>query len=78
MEGGAKLSEDKSTQTPLQVSSATGNVEMVSTLLNYGANPFLSTVFRDTMCYTGSSQRGSFRYVFFSSGFQFKISIAII
>ncbi|CAG7837994.1 unnamed protein product [Allacma fusca] len=60
VEGGAKLSEEKSTQTPLQVSSATGNLDVVSTLLNYGANPFLSTLVRDSLCYTGSAQRGSF------------------
>jgi len=61
VEGGAKLSEEKSTQTPLQVAAATGNLEVVSTLLSYGANPFMSTLVRDSLCYTGSAQRGSFR-----------------
>lgn len=61
VEGGAKLSEDKSTQTPLQVAVATGNMDMVSLLLSYGANPFMCTLVRDSLCYTGSAQRGSFR-----------------
>lgn len=60
VEGGAKLSEEKSTQTPLQVASANGNMDIVSSLLSYGANPFLSTLVRDSLCYTGSAQRGSF------------------
>ncbi|CAL8072668.1 unnamed protein product [Orchesella dallaii] len=60
VEGGAKLSEDKSTQTPLQVAVATGNMDIVSMLLSYGANPFLCTLVRDSLCYTGSAQRGSF------------------
>ena len=62
VEGGAKLNEDKSTQTPLQVVAATGNMEIVAMLLNYGANPFLSTLVRDSLCYMGSASRGSFRY----------------
>jgi len=60
VEGGAKLSEEKSTQTPLQVAAATGNLEIINILLNYGASPFLSTLVRDSLCYMGSASRGSF------------------
>ncbi|XP_037934171.1 ankyrin repeat and BTB/POZ domain-containing protein 2-like [Teleopsis dalmanni] len=60
VEGGARLSEDKSTLTPLQVACGSGNVELVSLLLAHGANAFLSTQQKDSMCFAGSAQRGSF------------------
>ncbi|XP_073997606.1 ankyrin repeat and BTB/POZ domain-containing protein 2 [Rhodnius prolixus] len=60
VEGGARLSEEKSTMTPLQVASASGNLEMVSLLLSHGAHPFLSTVFKDSLSYSGAAQRGCY------------------
>ncbi|XP_046487314.1 ankyrin repeat and BTB/POZ domain-containing protein 2 isoform X1 [Neodiprion pinetum] len=63
VEGGAKLSEDKCTVTPLQVATAAGNHEMVALLLAHGAQPFLSTLIKDTFCYSGSAQRGCYSAV---------------
>ncbi|XP_011298194.1 ankyrin repeat and BTB/POZ domain-containing protein BTBD11 isoform X2 [Fopius arisanus] len=60
VEGGAKLSEDKCTVTPLQAASATGNHEMVALLLAHGAQPFLSTLMKDSFCYSGAAQRGCY------------------
>ncbi|XP_015588276.1 ankyrin repeat and BTB/POZ domain-containing protein 2 isoform X2 [Cephus cinctus] len=60
VEGGAKLSEDKCTVTPLQVATASGSNEMVALLLAHGAQPFLSTLMKDTFCYSGSAQRGCY------------------
>ncbi|KAK0159103.1 hypothetical protein PV328_010028 [Microctonus aethiopoides] len=60
VEGGAKLSEDKCTVTPLQAATATGNNEMVALLLAHGAQPFLSTLMKDTFCYSSSVQRGCY------------------
>ncbi|XP_011500686.1 PREDICTED: ankyrin repeat and BTB/POZ domain-containing protein 2 isoform X2 [Ceratosolen solmsi marchali] len=60
VEGGAKLSEDKSTITPLQAATASGNNEMVGLLLAHGAQPFLFTLVKDTFCYSGSAQRGCY------------------
>jgi ankyrin repeat/BTB/POZ domain-containing protein 2 len=62
VEGGARPSEDKSTITPLQAATASGNNEMVALLLAHGAQPFLSTLVKDTFCYSGSAQRGCYRY----------------
>lgn len=61
VEGGAKLSEEKCTVTPLQVATAAGNHEMVALLLAHGAQPFLSTLIKDTFCYSSSAQRGCYR-----------------
>lgn len=61
VEGGAKPSEDKVTITPLQAAAASGSSEMVALLLGHGAQPFLSTLIKDTFCYSGSAQRGSYR-----------------
>lgn len=61
VEGGAKLSEDKCTVTPLQVATASGNNEMVALLLAHGAQPFLSTLIKDSFSYSGSAQRGCYR-----------------
>lgn len=61
VEGGAKLSEDKCTVTPLQAATASGNNEMVALLLAHGAQPFLSTLIKDSFSYSGSVQRGCYR-----------------
>ncbi|XP_017789110.1 PREDICTED: ankyrin repeat and BTB/POZ domain-containing protein 2 [Habropoda laboriosa] len=60
VEGGAKVSEDKSTVTPLQAATASGNNEMVALLLAHGAQPFLSTLIKDSFSYSGSAQRGCY------------------
>ncbi|XP_076546541.1 ankyrin repeat and BTB/POZ domain-containing protein 2 isoform X2 [Osmia lignaria lignaria] len=60
VEGGAKPSEDKCTVTPLQAATATGNNEMVALLLAHGAQPFLSTLIKDSFSYSGSAQRGCY------------------
>ncbi|XP_032682127.1 ankyrin repeat and BTB/POZ domain-containing protein 2 isoform X1 [Odontomachus brunneus] len=60
VEGGAKLSEDKCTVTPLQAATASGNNEMVALLLAHGAQPFLSTLIKDSFSYSGSAQRGCY------------------
>lgn len=61
VEGGAKLSEDKCTVTPLQAATASGNNDMVALLLAHGAQPFLSTLIKDSFSYSGSVQRGCYR-----------------
>ncbi|KAG7196598.1 hypothetical protein KM043_013088 [Ampulex compressa] len=60
VEGGAKISEDKCTVTPLQAATASGNNEMVALLLAHGAQPFLSTSIKDSFSYSGSAQRGCY------------------
>lgn len=60
VEGGACLSDDKCTLTPLQVSSGSGSVEIVALLLSYGANAFLSTQYKDSLCFSGTAQRGCY------------------
>lgn len=59
VEGGARLSEDKCTLTPLQVSSG-ASVEVVSLLLAHGAHAFLSTQQKDSFCFSGTAQRGCY------------------
>lgn len=61
VEGGAKLNEDKCTVTPLQAATASGNNEMVALLLAHGAQPFLSTLIKDSFSYSGTAQRGCYR-----------------
>lgn len=60
VEGGACLSDDKCTLTPLQVSSGSGSVDIVSLLLSHGANGFLSTQHKDSLCFSGTAQRGCY------------------
>uniref|UniRef100_A0A182JVR4 BTB domain-containing protein n=1 Tax=Anopheles christyi TaxID=43041 RepID=A0A182JVR4_9DIPT len=60
VEGGARLSEDKCTLTPLQVASGSGIVEVVALLLAHGAHAFLSTQQKDLLCFSGTAQRGCY------------------
>lgn len=60
VEGGARLSEEKCTETPLQVAAAAGMSEMVQLLLSRGAHTFLSTLIKDSLCYSGAAQRGCY------------------
>lgn len=60
VEGGARLSEDKCTLTPLQVASGSGHLDIVALLLSYGAHAFLSTQQKDSLCFSGNAQRGSY------------------
>lgn len=60
VEGGACLSDDKCTLTPLQVSSGSGSVDIVALLLSHGANAFLSTQHKDSLCFSGTAQRGCY------------------
>lgn len=60
VEGGARLSEDKCTITPLQAASGSMSVDIVAFLLSHGAQAFLSTQQKDTLCFAGTAQRGSY------------------
>ncbi|CAH0561413.1 unnamed protein product [Brassicogethes aeneus] len=60
VDGGALLSEEKCTLTPLQVACGSGNADMVSLLCAHGANPFFSTQIKDSLCYSASTQRGCY------------------
>ncbi|XP_033149485.1 ankyrin repeat and BTB/POZ domain-containing protein 2 [Drosophila busckii] len=60
VEGGARSSEEKCTMTPLQLAAGTGNLEMVALLLAHGANAFLSTQQKDSVCFAGSAQKGCY------------------
>ncbi|XP_063861764.1 ankyrin repeat and BTB/POZ domain-containing protein 2-like isoform X1 [Scylla paramamosain] len=60
VEGGARLAEEKCTETPLQVAAAAGHTDMMTLLLSYGANPYLSTLMKDSLCYSGAAQRGCY------------------
>lgn len=33
---------------------------MMALLLSYGANPYLSTLMKDSLCYSGAAQRGCY------------------
>ena len=58
VEGGARLSEEKCTLTPLQVASGSGCIDIVSLLLAHGASSFLSTK-QNSMSFSGA-QRGCY------------------
>lgn len=60
IEGGVFLNDDKCTLTPLQVATSSNAIEIVSLLLNHGANAFLSTQLKDTLCFSGTAQRGCY------------------
>lgn len=57
VDGGAKLSEEKCTFTPLQVASGTGSTENVALLLAHGASSFLSTK-QNSMSFSGKAGQG--------------------
>lgn len=59
VEGGARLSEEKCTFTPLQLASGSGCIENVSLLLAHGASSFLSTK-QNSMAFSGRAQQGCF------------------
>lgn len=59
VEGGARLSEEKCTFTPLQVASGTGCIENVSVLLAHGASSFLSTK-QNSMSFSAKAQQGCY------------------
>jgi ankyrin repeat and BTB/POZ domain-containing protein 2 len=61
VEGGARLSEDKCTLTPLQVAAGCGCVDIVTLLLAHGAHAFLSTQQKDSLCFSGTAQKGCYR-----------------
>ncbi|XP_026479832.1 ankyrin repeat and BTB/POZ domain-containing protein 2-like [Ctenocephalides felis] len=63
VEGGAGITEDRGALTPLQVACGSGHIDIVSLLLQHGANCFLSTLPTDTLCYSGSAQRGCYSAV---------------
>lgn len=43
-----------------QVAAAGGHTDMMTLLLSYGANPYLSTLMKDSLCYSGAAQRGCY------------------
>jgi len=45
-----------------QVAAACNQMEMVSLLLSHGAHPFLTTLLKDWLCYSGAAQHGSYRW----------------
>ena len=47
----------------LQVSVAAGHADLVGLLLSCGANPYLSTLMKDSLCYSGAAQRGCYSSV---------------
>ena len=74
VEGGARLSEDKCTETPLQVSVGSGNLDMISLLLQHGARPFPPPLVRDSLCYSSSAQKGCYSgetFFFFLDSFSY-------
>ncbi|XP_054719249.1 ankyrin repeat and BTB/POZ domain-containing protein 2-like [Uloborus diversus] len=60
VEGGARLSEEKITVTPLQLAAASGRLKLAELLLLHGAHPFLSTTSRDSLAYGAAAQRGCY------------------
>ena len=60
VEGGVDDDDDVSTETPLQLASAGGKLDIVELLLSFGASPFLSTLKVDTMSFGSSAQKGCY------------------
>lgn len=61
VEGGASMNDDASTLTPLQVSSGSGAIDIVSLVLSHGAHAYRSTCHKDAIqCYSGAAQRGCY------------------
>lgn len=60
VEGGARLSEEIHTITPLQATSGSPNLDIVALLLAHGGHAFFSTQQKDPLCFAGSAQRGSY------------------
>uniref|UniRef100_A0A182P6Y3 BTB domain-containing protein n=1 Tax=Anopheles epiroticus TaxID=199890 RepID=A0A182P6Y3_9DIPT len=75
VEGGARLSEDKCTLTPLQVASGSGIVEVVALLLAHGAHAFLSTQQKDLLCFSGTAQRGCYSAISVSAAHGQRITL---
>lgn len=57
---GGYVFDDKCTLTPLQVASGFGAVDIVALLLSHGANAFLSTQHKDSLCFSSTAQRGCY------------------
>ena len=60
MEGGVDVDDDITPETPLQLASAAGKLDIVELLLSFGASPFLSTLKVDTMSFGSSAQKGCY------------------
>ena len=60
VEGNVDVDDDVSTETPLQLASAGGKLDIVELLLSFGASPFISTLKVDTMSFGSSAQKGCY------------------
>ena len=60
VEGGVDVDDDITPETPLQLASAAGKLDIVELLLSFGASPFLSTLRVDTMSFGSSAQKGCY------------------
>ena len=60
VEGGVDVDDDITPETPLQLASAAGKLDIVELLLSFGASPFLSTLKVDTMSFGSSAQKGCY------------------
>ena len=54
------VDDDITPETPLQLASAAGKLDIVELLLSFGASPFLSTLKVDTMSFGSSAQKGCY------------------